>query len=659
MIVTMKKVSLLGLLSQQQQIMAALQKFGRVQFIGEAADSGKTGQLQLTREKAAEIARCIQFLESFRVETRSLLASLNVTSRAVSEADAAALLADGGRLDRAVEAVHGYESELAGIKTEITRLEAQKALLDPWTGLSVKIEDMADTRLTRVVPGFVLTRDAAAFFAEADDTDGIAVSEAGTTTENACFLLAAHRGCLAELDRLTKQYNFIRIDFGGLTGTPRQAMETTRTRLADCEKRLGELSDRLGHSELLEYFENMCDLTGIRAQLLAATALSSDTACCFVAEGWVPAEDCDKLQKTLESVSDSFVVEFFDPTEDEEPPTLVRSNPAVRPFESIVDAFSHPNYRDVDPNTLVAIFYSIFFGMMVGDAGYGLILVVACGAVLFFMKPKPSTRRFLGVFFAGGLAAVAVGVIMGSYFGAAIFPALLPITSESGMPLQLEIPLQMMGVSIGLGVLHLFSGYCAKAYKNIRDGKIFAAIFDQGFWMLFITGLLLLAAPILFEGSLGQTLSTVGKYMALICAAGLVLTQGRDKKGIIGKIGGGLGSLYNVSGFLGDALSYTRLFALGLSSGIIAWVFNMMSQLLGTDSVVGVIYMVIILLIGHSINFALSLLSAYVHTSRLQYVEFLGKFYEGNGEEYLPLSAGDTAYITVVPGTAPVDNIQK
>ena len=213
------------------------------------------------------------------------------------------------------------------------------------------------------------------------------------------------------------------------------------------------------------------------------------------------------------------------------------------------------------------------------------------------------------------------------------------------MPIQLEIPLQTMVFTIGIGIVHMFCGYIALAVKNIRQKKVFAAIFDQGFWMLLIIGLVMLAGPMAIPGDTGVLIGTIGKWTALGSAAVLVLTQGRSSKGLFGKLGGGLGSLYNVFGFVGDALSYTRLFALSLSSGIIAWVFNMLSGLAGTGFL-GIIFMIIVLLIGHLLNFSLSMLSAYVHTSRLQYVEFFGKFLEGNGDEFIPL-ARRTQYIEI------------
>ena len=646
MIVEMKKVSILGLLSEQDEILEKLQRLGKVQFVGETRDAEKVKQVELHMASRADIEFCIDFLSKYRVVTRSLLASLDVVARPVDEQTAAVLAKDEKRLEKAVAAVREYESRLCEINGKRERAEAKIAALFPWLSVKTPLSDIRDTESTSVSAGVVLQRDSAGFAAETAQLDGVALEEIFADAENTYYIIAAHKSAVQAWDETAKRFNWAKADFSDFTDTAEAETERLKKEIAELQRDQESIEAEAGSGDLLDYFENMSDLTAIKSGRLDAKALSEDTMRCFAADGWVPAESAEALTKAISEITDNAVVEFSEVTGEDEPPVLVRNSKLAQPFEAITDSFSHPNYRDIDPNGMLSIFYSIFFGLMVGDAGYGLILSLACGAALLFLHPKPGMRKNLGVFLAGGLASILVGVIFGSYFGASLFPALLPITSESGMPLQLEIPLQTMIFTILLGVIHLFTGYIAMAIKNIRQGKVFAAIFDQGFWMLFITGLLMLAGPMAVSGDTGAMIGTIGKWLALGSALVLVLTQGRAAKGLFGKLGGGLGALYNVSGFLGDALSYTRLFALGLSSGIIGWVFNMMAQLPGTNSVFGILFMVIILLIGHALNFSLSLLSAYVHTSRLQYVEFFSKFYDGNGEDFIPL-ARRTQYIEI------------
>ncbi|HNX15084.1 MAG TPA: V-type ATP synthase subunit I [Oscillospiraceae bacterium] len=645
MIVEMKKVSILGLLNEQDEILEKLQRLGKIQFIGETRDAEKMKRVEIHMSNRTEIDFCIDFLSKYRVVTRSLLASLDVVARPVDEKTAAVLAKDEKQLEKAVAKVREYESRLCEINGERERAESMIAALFPWLPVKMPLSEIRDTDSALVAAGSVLQRDSAGFAAEIDRLDGIVFEEVYADAENTYYIIAAHKSSVSAWDETAKRFNWAKVDFSEFTDTAEAETERLKKEIVELERDKESIEAEAGSSDLLDYFENMSDLTAIKGGLLDAKALSEDTMRCFAADGWVPVESAETLKKAIAEVTDNVVVEFSEVTEEDEPPVLVRNNKIIRPFESVTDSFSHPNYRDVDPNGLVAVFYSLFFGLILGDAGYGIILSLACGAVLLFLHPKPGMRKNMGVFLAGGLGAILSGVIFGSWFGTSVIPPLLPVTSSTGMPIQLEIPLQTMVFTIGIGIVHMFSGYIALALKNIKQGKVFAAIFDQGFWMLLIVGILMLAGPMAIPGDTGALIGTIGKWTAIGSAVVLVLTQGRSSKGLFGKLGGGLGSLYNIFGFVGDALSYTRLFALSLSSGIIAWVFNMMSGLVGT-SVFGIIFMVIVLLIGHALNFSLSLLSAYVHTSRLQYVEFFGKFFGGNGDEFVPL-ARNTQYIEI------------
>lgn len=649
MIVTMKKISVIGLLREQAAVTDVLQRFGRVQVVGEQHESPKLAQLVHRNEQREKIAHCIDFLSKYQTQSRGLLASLDVVLRELPEEEAERLSADEDKLRQAFGQVENYEHRLSEIAARRTSLNALRQQLTPWEAIDIPLEEITDTRLTRSFPGYVLSRDAIAFENDMNECDGLCYVQAGGMADSTCYLVTVYKEDAETAEQIFRRNNFTKVEFSGVRGTAQEAVGRVQDESDALTAEEASITDEIGGSGLLRYFENMSDVFAVGADSLAAQTFTNDTETCFELEGWIPAEDCDEAVRRMEAVTQSLIVEFEDVGADEEPPVLVRNNKAVGAFESITDAFSHPAYRDIDPNAMLLVFYSLFFGMMVADAGYGILVSLACGAVLAFLHPKPGMRKLLGVFLMGGLAATVVGVIFGSYFGASLLPALLPVESATGMPLQLEIPLEMMIVSIGLGIVHMFSGYIAKAVRNIREGDVFAAIFDQGFWMLFVIGLLMLVGPMAVEGETGALIGRIGTWVAIGSALVLIATQGRHAKGLFGKLGGGLGSLYNITSFLGDALSYTRLFALGLSSSIIAWVFNMMSTLAGTDTVVGVIFMVIILAIGHALNLALGLLSAYVHTSRLQYVEFFGKFFDGNGDEFTPLSR-KTQYVTLTQG---------
>lgn len=639
MIVTLKKTLLVGLLCEQEKILSGFQDYGQIQFVGEHCGQ-KTEPLTAALEKKSEVDFCIEFLSRYRVKTKvSLLRSFDYVLRELDAAAAESLLADSEALSSAIAVVRGYEKRLAEIAAEEKNIEAETQKLQPWRELEVNLDQLCDTKRTAVYIGSVSGRDTQGFRQALSKLSGAAFWQAGSTQDNDCFLVAVVKDgeSLSEWESVSKEFSFSPAELSDKTGRVREIQDDCTAKITALNAEREEIFAAAAESELLRYFENMSDLLSIYSELLGATAMSQDTVSCFVMEGWVPEKLQDETKRVIQSLTDSVVMEFYDVEETDTPPSLMQNPKPVSFFEKIVADFSAPDYRDVDPSMLIAVFYSIFFGIMLGDTGYGLLVALAGAFILFCTKAKQSTKKFMGIFFCGGISSMVMGVLFGSYFGTELFPPVLFA--------PLDETLLMMALCIGLGVAHLFSGYIAKAYRDIKEGRVAAAIFEQGFWMLFIIGLLLLLGSAILGGSL---MGEIGKWVTIGSAAVIIISPAAKGKNIFKRIGGGLGTLYNITGFLSDALSYTRLFALCLSSGIIASVVNDLAMLPGgPSSIAGFVFMILILLVGHSINLALALLSAYVHTNRLQYVEFLGKFYEGNGETFTPLRR-NTEYIKII-----------
>ena len=281
--------------------------------------------------------------------------------------------------------------------------------------------------------------------------------------------------------------------------------------------------------------------------------------------------------------------------------------------------------------------------MMFSDAGYGILMVIVIGIVLKAFKPDKKMRNNLKLFQYCGISTTVWGLIFGSIFGDApaslynYFAGTTDMTMAKLLPWPTLDPqkdaLMLMVISIAFGLVHILVGMGCKFVVCFREKDYAAAFFDTGLWMLLLVGLAILAAGL----ALAPVLVTVGAIIAVACAVGLVLTQGRGKKGIVGKAVGGLASLYSVTSYISDLLSYSRLLALGLTTGVMAQVFNMLATMMG-KSVVGFIFMVVIFIVGHLINIGLNALGSYVHTMRLQYVEMFSKFYEGGGKEFEPFS---------------------
>ena len=315
------------------------------------------------------------------------------------------------------------------------------------------------------------------------------------------------------------------------------------------------------------------------------------------------------------------------------------------PFESITEMYSLPDYKGFDPTSIFALFYAIFFGMMLSDAGYGIVMAVGCFIALKKYDLEGNTYKMIKLFFYCGISTTFWGAMFGGWFGdfVQVFSRTILGKEIAVNPIwfnPIEDPMTLLIFSLGLGVIHIFIGMGIKAYMQIKDGHLFDAICDEGFWYLTILGLI----GWLAGSSFGAAVVTIGKWMAIVGVAGLLLTGGRDKKGF-GKVIGGLGSVYNITSYLSDILSYARLLALGLATGVIAQVVNTMGAM-GGGGVKGCIILLIAFVLGHTLNLAINALGAFIHASRLQYIEFFGKFYEDGGEPFDPFRK-KTKYIKI------------
>ncbi len=351
--------------------------------------------------------------------------------------------------------------------------------------------------------------------------------------------------------------------------------------------------------------------------------------------GWIRSEDKPKVEKVLGDFR--CFATYIKPKKDEAVPVSLKNPKIIQPFSAITEMYAMPNSRSVDVNTAIAIFFFLFFGMMLSDAGYGLLILI--GGLLGAKKLDLSEggKKLFTMFGYCGVSTIFWGALYGSWFGDGIekfVNMFLGINFEMPRLINpLMEPMTILAISCIFGIIHIFVGMGYKAYLLIRRGCLRDAIFDIGFWYIVIIGLLL--TPV----------TKFGLWMAGVGAVGLVLTQGRHKPSIVGKLSSGVLSLYNITGYLADILSYSRILALGLATGVIASVVSTMGALAG-PGFVGFIVYVVVFLFGNALNLAINGLGAYVHAARLQYVEFFGKFYESGGKKFKPLNI-ETKYVKI------------
>lgn len=403
-------------------------------------------------------------------------------------------------------------------------------------------------------------------------------------------------------------------------------------------QKLTELRERakaLADGKLTEMRVYLDYLTTAEARLREKNKMRQ-TERCSVIGGWVSVRYAGKLEKLFGDVGAAY--SFDEPEPEKESVPIILSNGAFgSQFEPIVGLYSYPSYGAFDPTTVMGVFYILIFGLMFADVGYGLTLTVGCLLGLKLMRPKESLARFLRMFAMCGVASMVGGALFGGYFGdmpTRIMEDFLGIEKAPDMALcfnMIDNPILFLVISLAMGALHLLTGMAIKFGITVRDGHPVAAVFDVGSWFILFTGI-----------GLYFVFPTAGMICALIGALMLIFSQGRAEKNPIMKLLKGILSLYDIVSYGSDLLSYSRILALSLASAVIANVVNIFGAM-GGPGIGGVISMTLAFLLGHTLNFAVNLLGTYVHTSRLQYIEFFGKFFEDGGREFVPL-APDTKY---------------
>ena len=641
MIVSMKRLTLVGIRQEETDILRALQKAGAVELISVTADDdGGEGARRLD-EAAERISRFSESLSAIKPYAKKPGFLTPVREEKLEK-----MRQDVGEAQAASDRIRGILEEKKQIEGRLEKDKSTYASLIPWADMDQEMSSVAPTKYTHCFAGLV---DGAAE-AAIREQEAISAEFYGEGGNRAAIL-----ACLKEDARLVagflKTINWTDVAFPHLKGTPREAMAFLEQDEIAGEKRLIELQNELescGVSAAI--LENAADALLIERDSLAAdTQVEKDTSV-FRLEGWVRSDEMDKVEKALKSVTDAYYTEYRDPTEDEIPPTVLKNDTFNTPFESLITLYSLPNARGIDATPYMTPFYIFLFGVMLSDTGYGLILSLGSLLFLKLKKPKGGAADLAKVLFWGGISTMVWGVLVGTFFGLD-FDVLFGTTDK--FPLLIDPtgnPVGMLLFCLLLGIIHLVCGHLIKIKMCLADKDWQSAVFDNLSWVLILIGLVLVGLPMAstffdppFELGWYNALhlNTVGLVLILAGSAMVLLFKGRDKKNPISRLASGLGGLYGVTSYLSDILSYARLLALGIATGYLAMVFNTLCTMLmggsGVMKFVGFIIAVVLLIALHVFSIAINTLGTFVHCARLQYVEFFGKFYEEGGRAFKPL----------------------
>lgn len=606
MIVPMKKAHILVLKEDQNKLLQSLQRYGV--FMPISISDNTIGDTIVEEQNIQRTQQTLKLLSKY--QEKKSFGNFNVVNY-----DEFANI--DPKRHELLENVEKTKLQIDELKQENEAISERQKYFMPWVDLDIKLNEVNDTKYTIFHIGYldpknlekakdILLDAGSAFYIFGDSDDGKA------------FIFINYYQEDKEIYQKIKNLGFVD------TELPKEDEYVNRI-VFECEAKINSNNEKIIELEKLlnEYASNIKELEILNDQLLTKSELkkvrAKKTNRAVYLEGWVRSDQVEVFKKAVAEATSIYDLEIRDPNEDETPPTATKNNKFVEMFEPVTEMFATPNHQELDPNPPMAPWYWIIFGMMMGDAGYGLVMILLFALLINIMKPKGNSLKLMKMLMYSGITTIFWGVLFGSYFGATWNPILL---------VPMEQPLEMLILSVAIGALHIITGLIVKAYANIIDKKYFSALFDQFSWIMVLVGIGLLFLP---------SYANVGKALIIIGAIIIILTAGRAKKNIFGKIGGGFTGLFGITGYMSDILSYSRILALSLSSAVIAMVMNMLAGMLQA-SVIGFIFSIPVYIIGHVFNIGMSLLSAYVHDSRLQYIEFYGKFYEGGGYAFKPLS---------------------
>lgn len=632
----MKHLRLLGMESEREALLKAMQDMECVEIssIDGSEEALKSGfakpddkALMSAQEASRAYRTALASLDRFAPEKKGMFRKRQGVSRA---AFFSAESEENART--AAETINKDTRRLGEIESERTKNEALRATLAPWLTVDAPLGG-ADGALAVFfgTAGLNVTDDA--LKALADSLDGLLTWQQASSDRSLRYLLVMCHGSVKEraLSAL-RDLGFSTVSFRGMTGTAKENDKALAENLAALEKERQEIEQRIaGLGGKREALLEASDRAAIALRREEAKSRLVGTDKVFLLEGWLPADRCAALEKALEPFT--CAIETREPTEDEYPqvPVQLKNNKLTRPLNMVTEMYSLPAYGTLDPNPLMAPFFILFYGIMMADMGYGLLMMIASVIISKKYRPKGTSGELFSLLGLCGISTFIMGALTGGFFGdfltqlvAIVSPGTVFALPKLFDPLD-DLTMILIG-SMALGMVQIVTGMAISLIEKCKRKKSLDAFFEEITWWIVFIGIALLA--------LGKGAAVLYVGCALVLLGSIVQGKGW------GKLTGVFGSLYNhVTGYFGDILSYTRLMALMLAGSVIAQVFNMLAAMPGN-----VIAFIIISMLGNAMNFGLNLLGCYVHDLRLQCLEFFNKFYVDGGKPFRPMTL-DTEYV--------------
>ena len=640
-IVKMKRLRLAAMAGDREQLLHLLQHMGCVEVSEPSVDESDPLWAGLTRpddqglsrarEEQSQVQRAMETLRHYAPAKKGGLSPKpDLSEKALFDETAAR------SARQTVSEINELDRRVNGARAECAKLEGQKAALLPWATLDLPLEETATGQVTvqlGTLPAAVTMGQAERAIETAGDL--IQLREVSSDREWRYCILICHNSQLEGALEILKELGWSRANLRDWTGTAAENIARLDRRMSELDRERSELEERLSRmGDRWPQLQQLSDLAAVTVSREESRGRLLDTGQTFFLEGWVPAESWPGLKQALSSYPCAWQAEDPVPEDYPQVPVQLKNNPLTRPLNMVTEMYSLPAYGTLDPNPLMAPFFIVFYGVMMADMGYGLLMFLLGALVLWKKRPEGTMGHLCGLLVLCGISTFVMGVVTGGFFG----DFLTQLTTVLGMEEPIVLPalftplddtMMILVGAMALGLVQIVTGMAISVIQKVKSGHVMDAFWEEITWWVVFAGIGLMVA--------GITPAVLYVGVVLVVAGPLITGKG------FGKITGIFSSLYNhITGYFGDILSYSRLMALMLAGSVIAQVFNTLGAIPGN-----VVIFILISLVGNTLNFALNLLGCYVHDLRLQCLEFFKTFYVDGGRPFRPLDL-KTKYYNVV-----------
>jgi V/A-type H+-transporting ATPase subunit I len=669
-VLQMQRMNLVAMKQNRKAILERLQELGALEIDVKLEETeGMTHQdtsaSKAAFERNAAVAdSAIEILDKYAPQKKSLLSSLE-GKPLIEQSEYEKTVEHQQEYMTQANQIAAWEKEITEANANISKLENQAEALVPWMNLDIPMNFVGTeqtTLLLGTMPEQISEESVLTILKSHEPAVDAASVDIFSSGKDATYLSVL---CLKQdaqaAEEALREAGFAKPSW--LVGrTPAEEQKVIEQQIEEyrneIQNHIAQISEQSSGRENLRLAS---DYYRLRAEKYEVLGTLPQTANTFALSGYIPAYRAEDVAKELSDKYDA-AVELEEIGEKEEAPVLLKNNAFSNSVEGVLESYGLPKKGEVDPTFFMSIFYVFLFGMMLSDAAYGAIIAVACGiALIKFPRMDEGLRKSIKLFFWCGLSTLFWGIMFGSYFG-----DLVNVVSKNYFGHEVSIPalwfaplddpMRLLIYSLLFGIIHMFIGLGMKGYMMLKDKDIVGFVSDILSWYMLLVGLILILLPTSIFESISNmkfvfppALNLFAKVITVAGALIILVMSGRRKKKKIGmRLAIGLYDLYGITSWLSDLLSYSRLLALGLATGVIAQVINQMGSMFGTG-VFGTIVFIVVFLVGTVLNLAINLLGAYVHSNRLEFVEFFNKFYDGGGKPFEPFKAM-TKYVTFQSG---------